>query len=63
MVTIILDALATQPAGLVQVTVDGQTTRWDRGDLRKELGFWQKRVAQEEGGAGGLRYLNLGGAF
>jgi len=57
MVTVIKTALENTPVGLVSVTVDGQTTRWDRADLRTELSFWEGRAAEEAAGSN-LRMVN-----
>jgi hypothetical protein len=49
MVNLILTALQTQPAGVVMVTVDGQTVQYNRTQALEELRFWEQRAAKETG--------------
>jgi hypothetical protein len=45
MVTALQSALS-RGAGVVQVTVDGVTTQFDREQARKELAWYERRVAR-----------------
>lgn len=45
MVTSIESALASSPAGTVEVQVDGQRVRWDRRQALDELEYWRRRNA------------------
>jgi hypothetical protein len=49
MVELLKTALKENPGALVSVTVDGQTTTWDRKDAIDELRFWERRAAREQG--------------
>jgi len=55
-------ALATTPAGLVSVTVDGTTTQWDRLKALQELEKWERR-ASRTAGRPIIRGLNISNAF
>lgn len=58
-VTAIRDALAASPAGVVSVSIDGQTTNWNRADLRAELDWSEKKLAQAKGTRRVARSINL----
>lgn len=47
---IIDQALSDQPAGVVQVTIDNQTVRWDRKQLLQERQYWERKAQQESAG-------------
>lgn len=49
MVAVIMMAMRVNPAGLVTVTVDGQTTTWGREQALAELQFWKRQAAIEAG--------------
>ncbi len=61
MVDAIKAALLAAPAGVVEVVVDGQTVRYDRGQAIEELRFWQREQAKEGGRRPRAANINLGG--
>ncbi len=62
MVTLLEAALA-KGAGVVQITVDGRTVRYDRAQAIKELEFWQRQAAKAAGTRPISVRANLGGAW
>ena len=61
MVTVLETALAANPL-VDQVTVDGQTVKYNRAQAMRELEFWRKKVAKE-GGKSRFRSINISGAW
>lgn len=61
MVTAIRAALLATPVGVVSVTVDGETTVWNRRQAMEELEMWERRVAREAGTRPLFRRVNLSG--
>lgn len=61
MIVAIETALAATPVGLVQVTVDGQTVRYSRGEALDELRYWQRQAARANGSRPVSATINLGG--
>jgi hypothetical protein len=47
MVVLLRNALATNPVGVVNVTVDGQTVQYSRSQAIDELKFWQREAGKE----------------
>lgn len=48
MITAIETALASN-AGVVSITVDGESVRYDRMQALKELEYWKKEASKESG--------------
>ncbi len=46
-------ALTATPAGVTSVTIDGQTTTWNRRHVIDELGYWRRRKAEADARAPG----------
>ncbi|MEM8738646.1 MAG: hypothetical protein AAGG38_09240 [Planctomycetota bacterium] len=59
MVSAIDDALASSPAAVVSVTIDGTTTNWKRLDALKERDYWLKQVATTRGTRRPVRGVDL----
>lgn len=63
MVESIETALSTTPAGTVEVQVDGQRVKWDRGQALRELEYWRKRAAVADGKKKPYRTIDLSGGL
>lgn len=59
MVTKIETALERN-VGVVQVTIDGRTVRWDREQALSELSWWKRRAAIKAGRRRLGAQINLG---
>ena len=44
-----LETALQNNAGVVSVTVDGTTVRYDRAQAMKELDYWRRRAARQQG--------------
>lgn len=62
MVKQIETALSTG-AGVVSVTVDGQTVRWDRNKALKELDYWRRQASRSGGKRPRVATMRLTNAF
>ena len=62
MVTALKTALATG-AAVVDVSIDGIGTRFDRAQALHELGFWESRVARAAGTRPRVASIDLGGSW
>ena len=64
MVKMLEEALEANPL-VAQVTVDGQTVRYDRAGALKELEYWRTKLATEAGTGTRLRFrgVNIGGSW
>lgn len=49
MVALLRTALQTAPAGVISISVDGQTVQYSRSQAVAELEFWEKRLARSNG--------------
>ncbi len=49
--------------GVGQVTVDGQTVRYERAQAMTELDYWQRKLAKEQGRRTLFRGFDLGTAW
>jgi len=58
-----LETALSTGAGVVQVTVDGQTVRWDRKQALDELDYWRRRATREGGRRPRVQTMNLSNAF
>ena len=58
-----LEAGLATNAGVVQVTIDGTTVRWDRSQALRELDHWRRRLARERGRRPTVGQINLGSAW
>lgn len=61
MIAALEDALVKTPIGVVQVTVDGQTVRYDRATALEELREWRRRAARLNGTRPVSGQIYLGG--
>ncbi|MEM1213835.1 MAG: hypothetical protein AAGI68_16220 [Planctomycetota bacterium] len=61
MVSQIQTALASSPAGVVEVSVDGEVVKWNRSQAISELRFWEAKVARETSKRRIVRPVNLSG--
>jgi hypothetical protein len=62
MVRILTEALAKN-VGVAEVDIDGQTVRYDRASLIKELTFWEKRAGEQSGKRPLFRGVDLSDAW
>lgn len=62
MVDLLTEALAKN-VGVAEVVIDGQTVRYDRASLLKELEFWQARLGKQSGKRPLFRGVDIGDAW
>ncbi len=63
MVDLLTAALVANPIGVLSISVDGQTVQYTRAAALKELAFWEKRLARENGTRPRAATINLSGGF
>lgn len=63
MVALLKAALADNPVGVVNISVDGQTVQYSRSQALDELAYWERRVARSSGSRPRAASINLSGGF
>lgn len=58
-----LESALAENVGVVSVSVDGTSVRYDRAQAMEELKFWRRRLARESGRRPIVGQINLGGAW
>ena len=58
-----LEAALATGAGVVSVSIDGQTVTYNRADARAELQFWARKRARERRQRPAAASIRLGGIY